>query len=210
MTGFVLDGGVHNAAMLRTVLPNPPASIISSASLHRTHIPPLDTVIALALPPASAITEAHGPTTKLKPIHSLSDIPSEIGKSGPTGTILLTWATPDVPNEKKPLSGMDITTTNAQITVKRGGSGWEVSVSGAKGSDVEDQTFEGPSEGVKVEIAMFGRAVGEAKEGKSFSEEDLGTPRGALWDLAVIEACLTSNGKPVELAPLVGKSLSPQ
>ena len=190
-------------AMLRTVLPTLPSTILSAASLHRTHLPPHDTIMAIALPPTASLTSAHGPPTKLKGINKESDIPAEIGKSGPQGTILLTFATPDLPSGSKVPGGLVVTTLYAQVVVEQKGGKWVVTTTGAKGSGVESETKEGPSEGVKVEVGMFGRAVAAAKQGQSATEEDFGTPRGALWDVAVIEACLTSDGKPLNVEELI-------
>ncbi len=203
LAGFLLDGGVHQTALLRTVLPNLPTTIVSSASLHRTHIPPHDTVIGLASHSPSATTSPHGPPTRLKGIIKESDIPSDIGKSSPNGTILLSFGTPDLPNESKIQGGLVVTTVNGQVVVGQKGGKWVVTTTGAKDSDVKDETKEGPGEGVKVEVGMFARAVAAVKEGKKNDEKDLGTPRGAMWDLAVIEALLTSNGKTVELESLI-------
>ena len=181
-------------AMLRTVLPTLPSTILSAASLHRTHLPPHDTIMAIALPPTASLTSAHGPPTKLKGITKESDIPAEIGKSGPQGTILLTFATPDLPSGSKVPGGLVVTTLYAQVVVEQKGGQWGVTTT---------ETKEGPSEGVKVEVGMFGRAVAAAKQGQSATEEDFGTPRGALWDVAVIEACLTSDGKPLNVEELI-------
>ena len=204
-TGFLLDGGVHQTALLRTVLPNPPASILSCSSLHRTHLPPHDTVLALALPSPSSSTPPHGPATKLNALFSTSDIPTSLGNSSAQGTILLTFATPDLSGEKKQSNGLVVTTTNAQVTVESKGGKWVVSVAGSKGSGVEDAVKEGKSEGVEVEVGMFARAVAAVKEGKGGDggEKNHGEPRGAMWDLAVIEACLTSEGKSVDLERLI-------
>ncbi len=203
LSGFLLDGGVHNCAQIRTILPNPPSTILSSASLHRAHLPPHDTVIALASPSPSTHSSPHGPPTKLKGVHSESDIPSAIGDSAPHGTILLTFATPDLPADKKVQGGLVVTTTKAQVVVEQKNGKWFVTVTGAKDSGVESGSKEGASEGVPIEVGMFGRAVAAAKEGKKATEEDYGTPRGSLWDVALLQACLTSNGKEVNLEALI-------
>ena len=202
-SGFLLDAGVHQTAMLRTVLPIPPTTILSATSLHRTHLPPHDTIMAIALPSTASHTSAHGPPTKLKGIIAESDIPAEIGKSAPHGTILLTFATPDLPSEFKVPGGLVVTTLHAQVVIEQKGGKWVITTTGAKDSGVKSETKDGPSEGVEVEVGMFGRAVVAAKQGHSANEEDYGTPRGALWDLAVVEACLTSNGKPINVEELI-------
>ena len=190
-------------ALLRTVLPTPPSSIVSSALLHRAHLPPHDTVHAIALPSPSSHTSPHGPPTRLKGIIKESEIPSAIGKSAPHGSIFMTHASPDLPAERKVQSGLVVTTTKAQVVVSQKSGKWVVEVTGAKDSDVENASKEGAGCGVEVEVGMFGRAVGAVKEGKKVSEPDYGTPRGALWDVAMIEACLTSDGKVVDLEKLI-------
>jgi predicted dehydrogenase len=45
--GFVLDGGVHFAAALRTVLPAPPTHLAGFARLTAEHLAPTDTVHAV-------------------------------------------------------------------------------------------------------------------------------------------------------------------
>jgi predicted dehydrogenase len=196
-TGFVLDGGVHQAAQLRVCLPHPPASITSNASLHRTHLLPHDTVIGLALPPKAAITEPHGPKTKLNPEYSEEDVPVPSGQSGPTGTILLSWALPNIPAEAKRPGSTEVVCLNGRVEWFFANGTFTVKVTGAEGSGVKDEVKEGPSIGVKVEIDMFANAI-EGKKEVNYAE-----PRAALWDLAVIQALLTSNGKEIILADLI-------
>ncbi|KAF8581203.1 oxidoreductase family protein [Ramaria rubella] len=47
--GFLLDGGVHSAAVLRTALPSHPISLSAHVSLAQKHLPPKDTFTAVAL-----------------------------------------------------------------------------------------------------------------------------------------------------------------
>ncbi len=51
-----------------------------------------------------------------------------------------------------------------------------------------------PSQGVPEEVAQFAKAI----LGQS-DEVNRGEPKDALWDLAFIESCLNSGGKPVDL-----------
>ncbi|KZV69597.1 oxidoreductase family protein [Peniophora sp. CONT] len=46
--GFLLDGGVHNAAVLRVILPSPLVSLTGYAALHREFLAPHDTIHAVA------------------------------------------------------------------------------------------------------------------------------------------------------------------
>jgi hypothetical protein len=204
-TGFLLDGGVHSTAILRTVLPQPPSQILAVSSLHRAHLPPHDTLLALALPHSSQLSAPHGPPTKLKVPQDSSVIPTSIGQSAPQGTILLTFASPDVPGDSRVPAGLRVTCLHGTVSIlaaKRGS--WELTVTPAEGSEVKGIKESGESVGVVEEIGMFCKAVVAVKEGTPVQEKDLGEPRGALWDLGVIEAMLTSEGKLVDLDQLVG------
>lgn len=54
--------------------------------------------------------------------------------------------------------------------------------------------------GVPEEVAQFGRAA----LGQQGQESNKAEPRSALWDLAFVESCLTSSGKPVSVKDLAG------
>lgn len=202
-SGFILDGGVHTAAMLRIILPVPPARIIATAALHRTHLLPHDTVTALALPPASAAVEPHGPSTKLDTAaHSMRDMPIKPGKSFPTGTLLLSWSAPDTNPDKRPANGLWAVCEHATISLSQAGRNWVLTVTGVNGRHMESSEETVEMCGVAVELEHFGAAVAKAKAGKKDDLENWAEPRGSLWDLALIEACLNSDAKEVDLASL--------
>jgi predicted dehydrogenase len=204
--GFILDGGVHSTAMLRTLLPTPPNTIISTAALHRTHLLPHDTITALALPSDEATVDPHGPPTALNAIRTANDVPGGIGKSSPQGIIFMSWALPDIPAESREPNGITVVCLNGQVTVRAEGTTerqWVINLSAANGSGVQSGKWSGRWCGVEREVGMFARAVAAAKQGKESGEENYGTPRGSLWDLAIIEACLSSNGRPVDVAKLI-------
>lgn len=204
--GFLLDGGVHTTAILRTVLRQPPSGVTAFASLHRTHLLPHDTVTALLAPPRGSETTSHGPQTKLTTADLTPDQVHDVGKSRPEGQLFISFATPGLPEEERDSGGLTVSCLNGVVTLKNIGypRKWVVKVVGAEGSQVKTQQYEGDSEGVKVEVGMYARAVAAAKDGKQPTEENWAEPRGALWDLAVIEACLKSDGKEVDLDKLVG------
>ena len=190
------------AAMLRNVLPNPPATIISSASLHRTHLPPHDTVIALSLPSPSATLDPSGPPTQLNAINKVSDIPAELGKSIPAGTITMSWGAPDL--DSQPPMSLTITCLNAKVSYYRGDEGWTVEVDPAKGSKVKKEKRSEPTSGIERHCGYFARAVQAVKSGNEVNnEEDLGRPETSLWDVAFIQALLTSNGEKVDIQGLI-------
>jgi len=156
--------------------------------------------MALALPKPEEHTQAHGNRSKLPSPHTESDIPTAIGESAPHGSILISFALPDLPAEGKTPASLVVTTLNGKLEISAAPDSYTVKTWGANGSDVKATEKKGGKSGVPTEIDMFARAV--AGTGKD--EPDLGTPRGALWDLAVIEAALHSNGKPVSLDHLTG------
>jgi predicted dehydrogenase len=197
--GFLLDGGVHQTALLRAVLPVRPASIIARNALHRRLLLPHDTVMGLALPPDSATVDPHGPSTKLTTALNTTGI-VENGTSQPQGTILMSFACPEIPAEGKSGNGLFITCLNGSVLIQSLPNGkLSVRVTGAEGSGVKSEVKEGRPSGVDAEIGAFGRAIQCVKEGKENDEENVGDVRGGLWDIAVIEALLTSQGKEIVL-----------
>jgi hypothetical protein len=97
-----------------------------------------------------------------------------------------------------------VTCLNGTLSVlgSRKGS-WELTVTPAEGSEVKAIKESAESRGVAEEIGMFCRAVENLKEGKEVEEKNHGKPRGALRDLAVIQAMLSSDGKVVNVDDLV-------
>lgn len=204
--GFLLDGGVHWTAVLRTVLPSSaqPSTIISTASLHRTHLLPHDSILGLSLPSPSSLTPAHGPSTKLTSSNlKESDLP-DVGKSGTHGSINFSFAIPDVDDEGKRPNGLYVTLLNGILKVEMpvGKREWQITLIPSKDSKLEKIEKRGKTEGVEVEIEQFGKAVLAKKQGKEY-QENFGEPRGALWDLAIVQALLESNGKPIDIAQLI-------
>jgi hypothetical protein len=146
----------------------------------------------------------HGSPTALKALITESEIPGGLGKSAPAGTILLSFALPDTPPETRSPQGLVVTTLNAVVEITNINRKWTYSIIPAHGSDVKAHTETAPADGVEKELGSFARAVEAAKNGGKVKEEDdLGNPRGTLWDVAVIQALLTSNGQPVELEKLI-------
>lgn len=199
MSGFLLDGGVHQTALLRAVLPVKPSSIIAHNALHRKLLLPHDTIMGLALPPSSATVEPHGPSTKLSTALNTTGI-VENGTSQPQGTILMSFAAPNIPAEGKSGNGLFITCLNGSVNIASLPNGkLSVRVTGAEGSNVKNEYKEERPSGVDVEIAAFGRAITCLKDGVENQEENWGDVRGGLWDISVIQALLTSQGKEVVL-----------
>ncbi|WWC71616.1 uncharacterized protein I206_105574 [Kwoniella pini CBS 10737] len=213
--GFLLDGGVHWIALLRTVLPLGalPNSIISIKSLHRTHLLPYDTIQSISLPLKSSITNSHGPKTKVKTAEfNEKDIIGEIGKSFPTGQILMSFAISELPNElnsKSQINGLKIHFLNGlieitcefnEITKQREFIFELIPSIGSSSKNLKNNKINGPMNGVEIEIKMFCNAINDFKNEKSILEEDdFGKPRDALYDLSVIQAMLESDGKELKI-----------
>jgi hypothetical protein len=112
----------------------------------------------------------------------------------------MSFACPNIPSEGKSGNGLFITCLNGSVLISSLPNGQlSIRVTGAEGSGVKSEVKEGKPSGVESEIGAFGRAVACVKEGKENQEENWGDVRGGLWDIAVIEALLTSQGKEVVL-----------
>lgn len=98
-------------------------------------------------------------------------------------TIDLTKATDPVTRDEKPIFRIVIKSVSPVTDGK----------SGTEREDVIDE----PMRGVELELASFFTVTSEGKE------DGLGSPRGALRDVALIEAALKSNGNLIDLENLV-------
>jgi hypothetical protein len=155
--------------------------------------------MGLALPPSSATVEPHGPSTKLSTALNTTGI-VENGTSQPQGTILMSFAAPNIPAEGKSGNGLFVTCLNGSVNIQSLPNGkLSVRVTGAEGSGVKNEYKEEKASGVEVEIAAFGRAIECVNKGVENKEENWGDVRGGLWDISVIEALLTSQGKEIVL-----------
>jgi hypothetical protein len=155
--------------------------------------------MGLALPPSSATVEPHGPSTKLSTALNTTGI-VENGTSQPQGTILMSFAAPNIPAEGKSGNGLFVTCLNGSVNIQSLPNGkLSARVTGAEGSGVKNEYKEEKASGVEVEIAAFGRAIECITKGVENKEENWGDVRGGLWDISVIEALLTSQGKEIVL-----------
>lgn len=71
---------------------------------------------------------------------------------------------------------------------------------GGKAGPEREEVIDEPIRGVEVELASFFAAALEGKD------DGLGSPRGALRDVAIIEASLNSEGKLIDLEKLVSST----
>lgn len=179
--------------------PASPTQIISQTTLHRTHLSPHDTIVAIASSPELK-TEPHG-----EEFPQPAGLPQGLGQSHPSGTVLITFAQPDLP-APFPIT-LRFTCLNGVLTLTAGGQ-WKVHINSSdpkvkqllKSGENDEESY--PSCGVPEEVAQFGRAALGRQQGQE--ETNKAEPRSALWDLAFIESCLTSNGKQVDVKALAG------
>lgn len=193
--GFLLDGGVHWAAVLRCVLPASylPTTITAHKALHRSHMPPHDTLIGLALPSPQATTEPQGSFNPGEGTIELKDMPVKPGKSSPVGSFTLSWALPDTQRDSRAQNELRVTCAHATLTLINKGRSWRLELRGEDGGEVQDVSEEGPVSGVARELAEFAAAIAGEKGVNN------GEPRAALWDVGFVEAALESEGRPKEI-----------
>lgn len=193
--GFLLDGGVHWAAVLRCVLPPTylPTTLTAHKALHRSHMPPHDTLIGLALPSPEASTEPQGRFQPGDGTMELKDMPVRPGHSAPVGSFTLSWSLPDTDRDSRAQNELRVTCAHATLTLINKGRSWRLELRGEEGGEVADVTDEGPVSGVARELAEFAAAI-SGEDGVNNGE-----PRAALWDVGFIEAALESDGKPREI-----------
>ncbi|BEI89727.1 uncharacterized protein CcaverHIS019_0210890 [Cutaneotrichosporon cavernicola] len=193
--GFLLDGGVHWAALARTVLPErcKPYSIIANKSLHRAYMLPHDTLIGIVQSDPASSLPPHGKRTQFEGTLKEEDMPVQSGESAPTGTFLLSWAIPDTNRSTRPANELYVVCDKATLRVINMGREWKIILEPEVGERVEEG---GAVSGVKVELEDFADAVAARKEGRP-EGKNYGAPRDALWDVAFIQAALDSDGEKV-------------
>ncbi|OAX32162.1 NAD(P)-binding protein [Rhizopogon vinicolor AM-OR11-026] len=183
--GFLLDGGVHFVAALRVILPSSMTHLSGFASLNKNWLAPHDTINATI----KAADGSHG-TFELS---FAAPSPSRSGAGG-GGGIIITGT--DGWLQVQQMQARDFVHNTEKrifrITVKSATR----DANGVLGPEKEEVIDE-PIRGVEMEQASFFAAL----EGK---DDGLGSPFGALKDVAVIEAALTSDGKLMDLEKLIG------
>ena len=186
-----LDGGVHSAALLRMILQTPIQQVTSYASLSREHLLPEDTITALlsCTPLSGAPTEskdrlAHG-------VFELSFAAPAPSRAGVGNATIITgnkgWL--QIANVKGADGKPSVRVTIHKVTHEPAKEGDELKE--------EEEVIEERSRSVEAEVAIFLDLVNGGKD------EGLGEPRAALVDVAVTQAALTSEGKPVDLQKLL-------
>lgn len=181
------------ADLLHASAPLRPTHLIGQGSLHRTHLGPHDTITCITSTP-SQTSSPHG-----EPCPQPENL--TMGSSSPTGTFLMSFSSPRTPSPTPQV--YTITCLNGIVRLTGGGPKWTVEVisedadvlaAAGQAGKQGGESFE--SVGVKEEVRQFAEsALGRNKQDAVNRAE----PRDALWDVAFIQAALTSEGKSVEL-----------
>ncbi|CCL99375.1 uncharacterized protein FIBRA_01393 [Fibroporia radiculosa] len=181
--GFLLDGGVHTVAALRTIMPSPLKTLSGFASLSKEWLAPHDTINAVVK-----------------------------SADGAHGIVELTWGAPTASRSEKAFNGITITGTEGWLSVNqvkvidgsRPVGGLRVTIRTVKrdqdGKEIgeTEEIIDKETDGVPNEIRFFINAI-------LGSDNGLGSPAGALKDVAFIQAGLNSNGSPIDLENLVAQ-----
>ncbi|KAJ6620565.1 hypothetical protein B0H10DRAFT_2020860 [Mycena sp. CBHHK59/15] len=176
--GFLLDGGVHTIAVLRTMLPEPLTHLSGFASLNHDHLKPYDTIHAIAKAGShyhGIVEMSFGAPTKSVPSSDLFVI------TGSEGWMTINYAK------------VEGTGQVLRMKIKRA-----VKVEGKPTEEVEE-VIDTPMKGVEVEMGSFFDAI----TGKQVL--NLGDPLRALGDVAFIQAALNSRGESIDLAKLLSE-----
>ncbi|EIN14628.1 oxidoreductase family protein [Punctularia strigosozonata HHB-11173 SS5] len=184
--GFLLDGGVHFAAVLRELFPTPLKGLSGFASLNKKILAPHDTITA-------TLNFEGGPHGLLEISFAAPHLDCGLGNGytiiGSDGWLTLSWGPYLKDDEGKPVSAIQVTINKTVKTKKENGD---------VETKVETEVIHERTRGVQVEIASFLHAVEGQDDGLG-----LGEARNALKDVAVIEAALNSGGKYIDLQALV-------
>ncbi|KAG9307907.1 hypothetical protein JVU11DRAFT_12951 [Chiua virens] len=173
----------HSAAALRVILPSPMTHLSGFASLNLEYLAPQDTINAII----KSADGSHGifELSNAAPTQSRSSVGNGIVITGTDGYLTINQTT-----AKDPVTGGERSVFRVVIkSVTR-------SVDGKVGPEKE-AVIDELSRGVEQELASFFAAALEGKE------DGLGSPRGALRDVAIIEAALKSNGQLIDLEKLL-------
>ncbi|KAJ7017716.1 oxidoreductase family protein [Mycena alexandri] len=173
--GFLLDGGVHTIAALRTMLTHPLTHLSAFASLNHEYLKPHDTIHAVV----QAGSHFHG-IVELSFGAPTKSVPSadQYVITGSEGWLTVNFVR---------VEGKSV----LRVFIKRA-----VKVEGEPTTEVEE-VIDTPGMGVEAEFRSFFDAVA----GKPTLE--IGDPLEALKDVAFIQAGLNSGGKLVDLEKLV-------
>ncbi|KAJ4479354.1 hypothetical protein J3R30DRAFT_3477681 [Lentinula aciculospora] len=180
--GFLLDGGVHTIAALRTILPESFTHLSGFASLNKEYLLPHDTIHCVV----RAGSSYHG-IVEMTFASPTKSIPA-------SENIVITGS--------KGWLACNSTSEGFKMVIK---FVEEMSKSGEeKEYKEEEKIMLFPGKGVETELAAFFDDI--VTQGTGKSALDVGNPRNALKDVAFIEAALNSKGNLIDLVGLVQAS----
>lgn len=175
---------------MRTLLPDSIKQVTSFASLSRDHLPPHDTITALLSCTSPSDTSSKPKDKKAHGIYELSFAAPAPSRSKAGNTTIITgdkgWL--EIASGVK-VGGKSVVRVTLHV----------VTHPQEKEGDVlkeQEEVIEEEQRSIEMEISYFLDAVKGTDNG-------LGDPRAALFDVAVIQAALTSEGSPVDLEKLV-------
>lgn len=174
--GFLLDGGVHTIAALRTMLTEPFTQLSGFASLNKDYLLPHDTIHCIV----RAGSHYHG-VVEMTFASPTKSIPAaeNIVITGSDG-----WVACNMSSE-----GFTVV---IKSRVKEDGKPEE-----EQEYKETEETMTFPSKGVEVELAAFFAEI--QKDGTGEQSLDIGNPRNALKDVGFIQAALNSEGNLTDL-----------
>ncbi|KAG1847145.1 hypothetical protein C8R48DRAFT_615891 [Suillus tomentosus] len=183
--GFLLDGGVHSAAALRVILPSAMTYLSGFASLNKEWLAPHDTINTII----KNADGSHG-------IYELSFAAPSPSRTSAGGGLVFTGADGWLQVQQTRVRDLihNVEKPILRVTIKSATR----DANGVLGPEKEEVIDE-PMRGVELEQASFFAAI----DGK---DDGLGSPLGALKDVAVIQAALTSGGELIDLEKLISQS----
>lgn len=176
--------------MLRTLLPDPLKQVTSFASLSKPHLPPHDTITALLSCTSPSETASEPKDKKAHGIFELSFAAPAPSRSKAGNTTIITgdkgWL--DIATGVK-IGDKSVVRVTVHIVTREQEKEGDV-------LEEKELVIEEEQKSIEMEITNFLNALKGTDDG-------LGDPRAALLDVAVIQAALNSEGRPVDLEKLV-------
>ncbi|KAF8991975.1 hypothetical protein BDQ17DRAFT_1401834 [Cyathus striatus] len=198
--GFLLDGGVHTFAALRTVLPTGthPKGLTGFSSLTKPYLAPTDTIHSvLTSSPPPSLSQDKSPNEE--PVHGLSEMtfahPTPSKPS--TDAFVITGskgyvAVRGVEVDGKPAIRATFTYLVPSLLLKLKGRRRR------RKEEEKEEVHTFPMIGVSEELRSFFDIIKGKNDGLN-----LGEPENALWDVALVQAALNSGGALVDLDELL-------
>ncbi|KAH7102427.1 NAD(P)-binding protein [Auriculariales sp. MPI-PUGE-AT-0066] len=189
-SGFLLDGGVHQAAVVRLILAeqHAPAFLTGHATLTKKYLAPHDTIHAVFKTKSGATGVIELSFAAPQPSRSSTNITV----TGTKGWVRIEGVKVDVEGVQKPAVRVTIRKLVPAPT--------DVDAHATK---EETQSWDELHVGVRNEFASFVAAVAKKPDSSKIGDMTVGEPRAMLRDVAFIQAALTSDGKQVSFDELL-------